>query len=49
MWHIWDTERVLTGFWRGDLMERDHLEWRRIHNKELYDLYSSSNNFLVMK
>ena len=26
MWHIWDTERVLTGFWRGDLMERDHLE-----------------------
>ena len=28
MWHVWDTERVLTGFWGGwgDLKERDHLE-----------------------
>ena len=28
MWHVWDTERVLTGFWWGDLRERerDHLE-----------------------
>jgi len=24
-------------------------EWGRIHNKELYDLYCSPNNFLVTK
>jgi len=35
MWQLWDRERVLTGFWWGDLRERDHLEdlgidWRII-------------------
>ena len=26
MWHIWETQKVHTGFWWGDLMERDRLE-----------------------
>jgi len=26
MWHVWVTGRVLTGFWWGNLRERDHLE-----------------------
>jgi hypothetical protein len=26
MWHVWDTERVLTGFSWVDVRERDHLE-----------------------
>jgi len=27
MWHVWDKERVLTGFWWGDLRERHGLEY----------------------
>jgi len=26
MWHIWGTAAVRTGFWWGDLRERDHME-----------------------
>jgi hypothetical protein len=26
MWYLWGTGKVYTGFWWGDLMERDHLE-----------------------
>jgi hypothetical protein len=26
MWHVWRTREVHTGFWRGDLRERGHLE-----------------------
>jgi hypothetical protein len=26
MWFIWGTGEVHTGFWQGDLIERDHLE-----------------------
>jgi hypothetical protein len=25
-WHVWGTGEVHTGFWWGDLTERDHLE-----------------------
>jgi hypothetical protein len=32
----------------GPKRDKVTAEWRRIHNKELYDLHSS-NNFLVMK
>jgi len=26
MWHVWETGKVRTGIWWGDLMERDYLE-----------------------
>jgi hypothetical protein len=26
MWHVWKTGELRTGFWWGDLRERDHLE-----------------------
>jgi hypothetical protein len=26
MWHVWGKGEVNTGFWWGDLRERDHLE-----------------------
>jgi hypothetical protein len=26
MWHTWETGKVHTGFWWGNLRERDHLE-----------------------
>jgi hypothetical protein len=27
MWHVWWTGVLYTGFWWGDLMEKDHLEY----------------------
>jgi hypothetical protein len=26
MWHVWETEKVYTGFWWGNLKERDNLK-----------------------
>jgi len=26
MWHVWEKEEMRTGFWWGNLRERDHLE-----------------------
>jgi hypothetical protein len=26
MWHVWETEKLITGFWWGYPMERDSLQ-----------------------
>jgi len=33
MWRVWGTGEVYTGFWLGDLRERDHLEDPRVHRR----------------
>jgi len=33
MWHVWWTWVMPTGFWWGDLMERDHLERPGIYGR----------------
>jgi hypothetical protein len=26
MWHVWERREMNTGFWRGNMKERDHVE-----------------------
>ena len=40
--------RVLKGIF-GPEMDEVTMEWRRLHDEELYDLYSSPNFIRVMK
>jgi hypothetical protein len=36
MWHICETGKVHTGFWWGDLMERDRMEDLGIEGKIVF-------------
>ena len=38
MWHVWETGEVHTGFWSGDLRERDHLENLGVDGKMILTL-----------
>jgi len=33
MWHEWETREVRTGFWWGDLKEREHFEDLRLDGR----------------
>jgi len=33
MKHVWGRGELYTGFWKGNLRERDHLEYPGIHRK----------------
>ena len=35
MWHAWGRGEVCTGFWWGDLKERDHLEGLGVDGRKM--------------
>ena len=38
MWHVWETGDLHTGFWWGDLRERNHLEYLGVDGRIILKL-----------
>jgi hypothetical protein len=44
MWNVWGRGEVHTGFWCGNLQERDHLKYTGISERIILKGYSRNKN-----